>query len=85
MDNRKSLRAGCALNAPEDRDEVRAADLRGARRGRNAEPQRGEGVIDSWLDYTVAIRESGALIGAEQLDQSGYGDEPSACAAGSGC
>lgn len=35
-----------------------------------AEPQPGEGVIDSWLDYTVALRESGALIGAEQLDQT---------------
>lgn len=34
-----------------------------------AEPERGEGVIDSWLDYTVALRQSGALIGAEQLDQ----------------
>ena len=35
-----------------------------------AEPERGEGVIDSWLDYTVAIRQSGALIAAEQLDQT---------------
>jgi hypothetical protein len=29
-----------------------------------------EGVYDSWLDYTVALRESGALLGAEQLDQA---------------
>src|SRR5215469_49992 len=28
-----------------------------------------DGVYDSWLDYTVALRESGALLGAEQLDQ----------------
>jgi hypothetical protein len=35
-----------------------------------AEPRQGEGVIGSWLDYTVAIRESGALIAAEQLDQA---------------
>jgi hypothetical protein len=28
-----------------------------------------EGVYDNWLDYTVALRESGALLGAEQLDQ----------------
>jgi hypothetical protein len=35
-----------------------------------AEPQQGDGVFDSWLDYTIAIRESGALIGAEQLDQA---------------
>jgi hypothetical protein len=35
-----------------------------------AEPRQGEGVISSWLDYTVAIRESGALIAAEQLDQA---------------
>jgi hypothetical protein len=28
------------------------------------------GVFDSWLDYTVALRESGALIGAEQLDRA---------------
>jgi len=28
-----------------------------------------EGVYDSWLDYTVALRESGALLGAQQLDQ----------------
>ncbi|HEY2079068.1 MAG TPA: YciI family protein [Streptosporangiaceae bacterium] len=33
------------------------------------EPQQGEGVIDSWLDYTVALRESGALIAAEQLNR----------------
>lgn len=32
-------------------------------------PQPGEGVIDSWLDYTVALRESGALIAAEQLNR----------------
>jgi len=35
-----------------------------------AEPQQGDGVFDSWLDYTIAIRESGALIAAEQLDQT---------------
>lgn len=28
-----------------------------------------DGVIDSWLDYTVALKESGSLIGAEQLAQ----------------
>jgi hypothetical protein len=33
------------------------------------EAQQGEGVIDSWLDYTVALRESGALIAAEQLNR----------------
>jgi hypothetical protein len=27
-----------------------------------------DGVYDSWLDYTVALRESGALLGAEQLE-----------------
>ncbi len=27
------------------------------------------GVFDSWFDYTVALRGSGALIGAEQLDR----------------
>ena len=37
---------------------------------RTAEPQQGDGVFDSWLDYTIAIRESGALIAAEQLDQT---------------
>ena len=35
----------------------------------NAEPRSAKGVIDNWLDYTVALRESGALIAAEQLDQ----------------
>ncbi len=35
-----------------------------------AEPEPGDGVIDSWLDYTIALRESGTLIGAEQLDQA---------------
>ncbi len=35
-----------------------------------AEPRPGEGVIDNWLDYTVAIKQSGALIAAEQLDQT---------------
>jgi len=32
-------------------------------------PRAGAGVIDSWLDYTVALRQSGALLGAEQLDR----------------
>ncbi|MDR2986887.1 MAG: YciI family protein [Nocardiopsaceae bacterium] len=27
----------------------------------------GEGVIDSWVDYTVAMKESGSLLAAEQL------------------
>ena len=26
-----------------------------------------DGVIDSWLDYTAAMKESGSLLGAEQL------------------
>ena len=26
-----------------------------------------DGVIDSWLDYTAALKESGVLLGAEQL------------------
>ncbi len=34
---------------------------------RTPAPRLGEGVIDNWLDYTVALRESGALLGAEQL------------------
>ncbi|HUB38033.1 MAG TPA: YciI family protein [Streptosporangiaceae bacterium] len=33
------------------------------------ERRQGEGVIDSWLDYTIALRESGALIAAEQLNR----------------
>ena len=28
-----------------------------------------DGVIDSWLDYTAALKQSGALLGAEQLAQ----------------
>jgi hypothetical protein len=36
----------------------------------SAPPRNGEGVIDSWLDYTVALKASGALIAAEQLNQS---------------
>src|SRR5215813_4116183 len=27
----------------------------------------GDGVIDSWLDYTAALKESGSLLAAEQL------------------
>ena len=27
-----------------------------------------DGVIDSWLDYTAALKESGSLLAAEQLD-----------------
>ena len=30
-------------------------------------PQQAEGVFDSWLDYTVALRESGSLVAAQQL------------------
>ena len=30
-------------------------------------PPAGDGVIDSWLDYTAAMKESGSLLGAEQL------------------
>lgn len=33
-------------------------------------PRVGTGVIDNWLDYTVALRQSGALLGAEQLDRT---------------
>lgn len=33
-----------------------------------ADPKSIEGVYDSWLDYTVALRQSGALLAAEQLD-----------------
>jgi hypothetical protein len=29
-----------------------------------------DGVFDSWLDYTVAVKQSGALVGAEQLDRT---------------
>lgn len=29
----------------------------------------GDGVIDSWLDYTAALKESGSLLAAEQLAQ----------------
>jgi hypothetical protein len=36
---------------------------------RDAEPRAGDGVLDSWLDYTVALKQSGALLGAEQLDR----------------
>jgi hypothetical protein len=28
-----------------------------------------DGVIDSWIDYTAAMKESGALLAAEQLAQ----------------
>ncbi len=34
-----------------------------------ARPVTGDGVIDSWLDYTVALKEAGALLAAEQLAQ----------------
>ena len=34
-----------------------------------ATPVAGDGVIDSWLDYTFALREAGALLAAEQLAQ----------------
>ncbi|HEX6933216.1 MAG TPA: YciI family protein [Streptosporangiaceae bacterium] len=30
-------------------------------------PPASDGVIGSWLDYTVAMKESGSLLGAEQL------------------
>ncbi|MGH3303704.1 MAG: YciI family protein [Streptosporangiaceae bacterium] len=33
-------------------------------------PRTGTGVIDNWLDYTVAVRQSGALLAAEQLDRT---------------
>jgi len=36
--------------------------------GRSAAPRAGEGVMDDWLDYTIALRQSGALLGAEQLE-----------------
>lgn len=37
--------------------------------GRRAEdaPPAGEGVINNWLDYTVALKDAGVLLGAEQL------------------
>jgi hypothetical protein len=33
-------------------------------------PRSGAGVFDNWLDYTIALRRSGALLGAEQLDRT---------------
>ncbi|MBO0822370.1 MAG: YciI family protein [Actinobacteria bacterium] len=36
----------------------------------NAQPRAGQGVFDNWLDYTIALRQSGALLGAEQLDRT---------------
>ncbi len=32
-----------------------------------APPPADDGVIDSWIDYTRAMKQSGALVGAEQL------------------
>jgi hypothetical protein len=34
-----------------------------------ATPAAGDDVIDSWLDYTVALKDAGALLAAEQLAQ----------------
>ena len=36
----------------------------------STDPRTPEEVIGNWLDYTVALRDSGALIAAEQLDQT---------------
>lgn len=36
----------------------------------NPAPPAGADVFDNWLDYTVALKQSGALLGAEQLDQT---------------
>ena len=33
-------------------------------------PPPGDGVIDSWLDYTRAVRQSGVLLAAEQLERT---------------
>lgn len=33
------------------------------------EPRHGDHVMDSWLDYTVALRQAGVLLTAEQLHQ----------------
>jgi hypothetical protein len=33
-------------------------------------PPAGDDVIDSWLDYTAALKESGSLLAAEQLAQT---------------
>jgi hypothetical protein len=39
--------------------------------GAESLPKRaGAGVYDNWLDYTIALRQSGALLGAEQLDRT---------------
>jgi hypothetical protein len=36
----------------------------------NAALRAGGDAFDSWLDYTIALRESGALLGAQQLDRT---------------
>jgi hypothetical protein len=36
----------------------------------NLSPRTGPGVFDNWLDYTVALKQSGALLAAEQLDRT---------------
>jgi hypothetical protein len=41
----------------------------GARQAAAPAAAGGDGVIDSWLDYTVALKEAGVLLGAEQLAQ----------------
>jgi hypothetical protein len=33
-------------------------------------PPAGDGVFDDWLDYTRALKQAGALLGAEQLDRT---------------
>jgi hypothetical protein len=71
LDYRKSLQ-GILKPAPHRRIQMKYALLIYSTPGSagTAEPQPGDGVIDTWLDYTVALRESGALVAAEQLDQA---------------
>lgn len=44
-----------------------------------SERRPGDDVVDSWLDYTVALRQAGILLAAEQLHQPDTATSVSLC------
>jgi hypothetical protein len=69
LGRRNSLRAGLPMTVMEGLMKYALLLYAMPDSDERPEPRAGAGVIDSWLDYTVALRQAGVLLGAEQLDR----------------
>ena len=49
------------------------------------EPRAGDGVIDNWLDYTVAIKQAGVAARCRATGSGRYGHDGHAAGRATGC